>query len=150
MMSLPAFSSTSAARSQEQRRGGPIFGPLTHQPSRPPRKGRARGWHPNPAGATQQDTPQTQGVRVLGFGAGVWILRFWAVIVARVPQIEVGTCCPRRDASCHHLAPDASVICSCLPESCRPDFSNSEGRYSFFLGNFWKCQLASFLCVLKC
>lgn len=87
MMSFPAYGSTSVAGSQEQRRSGPVSGhagalPFNASANPPPQKGRARGWHPTQPGATQRDTPQTQGVRLLGFGAGFWILRFGAIIVA--------------------------------------------------------------------
>lgn len=145
-MSFPAYNRPLLQDlKNSQRRSGLIFetcwSSALSPSANPPTVRRAGTWVSPKRSRTDttRHPADPRRVRFLDFGVGFWILRLWAITVAWVLQIEVGTCCPRRGASCHHLAPDASVICSCLPQSCRPGFSNSEGRYSFVFKNVvWK------------
>lgn len=150
MIWFPACCSTSAAGCQEQPwwqwadPHDPLeICPFTHQPTLPtPREGRTRGCHPTPAGPTPRKQRSRQAA---GFWCGLLDL-YVSGRASLLERVRRG-----RDSlfpSCHHLAPDASVICSCLPESCRPGFSSSEGRYFFFFfpRAFWKCELARCPC----
>lgn len=104
--------------------------PFTHQPTpHPPplREGRTRGCHPTPAEPTPRKhrSRQAAGFLLWAFGSFTFLGERRCLSAARRGRDSLFP-------SCHHLAPDASVICSCLPESCRPGFSSSEGRYFFF------------------
>lgn len=140
-MSFPAYGSTSAAGSQERRRSGPISEtcPFTHQPTRPPRKGRARGWHSNPAGPTQQDTPQTQVAR---FWYGLLDLTFLGDYIC-LSAADLLIPSPLRVNIWHqtHL----SSAAACQSHADRISATRRRG-INFSLRTPWKWELAFFQC----
>lgn len=154
MILFPACRLTSAAGSQEQPEGqwvdlqDPLeICPFTHQPTLPPREGRARGCHPTPAGPAQQDTPKTQD----SSGCSILVWAFGSYVSGRISLLE---CCKLRSGLFVPVAALRVTIWHRARLSSAAACQNHavwvsatrRGGITFSLRVFWKWELASFPC----
>lgn len=149
MMSFPAYGSTSAAGSQEQRRSGPISGhagalPFNASANPPPRKGRARGWHPTQPERHNETPRKHKAVLVWAFGSYV-LERLSLLECCRLRSGLVVPVATLRVTIWHQTHLSSAVACQSHASRIS---ATRRGGINFSFWNFWKWESAFYdLCV---